>query len=281
VGDLEIETRVDVVGDGRCVATPSEAWKIWGPMGGYIAAIALRGAATAVDAPLVPASFSCQFMAAARFEPVEMAVAVRRASRRTALVAVSMTQDDAPILDGQVWFAVEAELLSHDHAGSSGAGRPEDHRPIQEITDEPSPFPFWDNLDGRPLDWVDDWESFPGAEPTWRQWLRFVPNATFDDPVVEACRLLVLADLPSWPAATRAHPGDTAFGRYVAPNLDLSVQFHRLSGLGEWLLCAGEAPVADRGLIGFRSTVWSTDDRLAASGAGQLLTRAIPPQPPA
>jgi acyl-CoA thioesterase len=277
VGDLGVDTQVEVVDEGRYVATPSEDWKIWGPMGGYIAAVALRAAATAVDAPLVPASFTCPVLAAARFEPVDLAVSVRRASRRTALVAVSMTQDGAPILDAQVWFAAEADLLVHDHAGSSGAGRPEDHRPIHEITDEPSPFPFWDNLEGRPLDRVDDWETFPGADPTWRQWLRFTPTATFDDPVVEACRLLVLADLPSWPAATRAHPGDAAFRGYVAPNLDLSVQFHRLSGLGEWLLCAGEAPVADRGLIGFRSTVWTSEDRLVASGAGQLLTRAVPP----
>jgi acyl-CoA thioesterase len=107
--------------------------------------------------------------------------------------------------------------------------------------------------------------------------LRFVPQASFDDPVLEACRLVVLADLPSWPSATRAHPGRTAFERFVAPNLDLAVQFHRLSGIGDWLLCQGEAPVADRGLVGFRSTVWTEDDRLAASGSGQLLCRPLPP----
>jgi len=34
--------------------------------------------------------------------------------------------------------------------------------------------------------------------------------------------------------------------------------------------------VAARGLIGFRSEVWTRDGRLAASGSGQLITRAVP-----
>src|SRR5436190_7002460 len=44
VGDLAHDT--DVVGsDGRYTATVSGDWEIWGPMGGYVAAIALRAAA--------------------------------------------------------------------------------------------------------------------------------------------------------------------------------------------------------------------------------------------
>src|SRR5690606_39087820 len=107
-------------------------------------------------------------------------------------------------------------------------------------------------------------------------WLRFVPTASFEDPVLEACRLVLLADLPSYPAAIRAHPG-SAVPAWVAPNLDLSVQFHRLDDLGEWLLCSGYAPVAERGLIGFRSEVHTADGLLAATGSGQLLVRPTPP----
>lgn len=97
----------------------------------------------------------------------------------------------------------------------------------------------------------------------------------FDDPVVEACRLIVLADLPSFPAAIRRHPRtrDT----WVAPSLDLSVQFHRLANLGEWLLVVGHAPIAHRGLIGFRSEVWTAEGTLAATGSGQCLMRPIAP----
>jgi len=275
VGDLELDSRVTVVDEGRLTATPSADWKIWGPMGGYIAAIALRAAATAVPDGLRPASFTCQFLAPARFEPVDLMLDLRRSSRRAASVSVSITQDGSPILDAQTWFAAEADLLEHDHAGSGGAGQPEDHRPIQDLTDEAPPFPFWENFEGRPLEWIEDLDVYPGGEPRWKQWLRFIPGSSFEDPVMEACRLLVLADLPSWPAAIRAYPGDVAFAHYVAPSLDLSVQFHRLTDLGDWLLCSGHAPLAERGLIGFRSEVWTADDRLAASGSGQLLCRRL------
>jgi acyl-CoA thioesterase-2 len=281
VGDLELDTRVTVVDEGRCVATPSEDWKIWGPMGGYVAAIALRAAATGVDTDaLRPASFTCQFLAPARFEPVDLAVTVLRSSRRAAAVSVSMTQDGAAVLEAQTWFAAEADMLEHDHAGSGGAGRPEDHRPISELTTEGSPFPFWENFEGRPIDWTDDIEAYPGGKPAWKQWLRFLPRASFDEPLIEACRLLVLADLPSWPAAIRAYPGRATFEHFVAPSLDLAVQFHRLDGLSDWLLCSGVAPVADHGLIGFRSEVRTAEDRLVASGSGQLLCRELrPPNP--
>jgi acyl-CoA thioesterase-2 len=276
VGDLELDTRVTVVDEGRCVATPSEDWRIWGPMGGYVAAIALRAAATGVNtAALRPASFTCQFLAPARFEPVDLVVTVLRSSRRAAAVSVSMTQDGSSLLEAQAWFAAEADMLEHDHAGSGGAGRPEDHRSIAELTDEAPPFPFWENFDGRPTDWSDNMQARPAGEPAWKEWLKFLPQSSFDLPVVEACRLLVLADLPSWPAATRAHQGGAAFENFVAPSLDLAVQFHRLDGLGDWLLCSGVAPVADHGLIGFRSEVWTADDRLVASGSGQLLCRAL------
>jgi acyl-CoA thioesterase len=85
----------------------------------------------------------------------------------------------------------------------------------------------------------------------------------------------LLADLPSFPAAARAHPGPHTF---VSPSLDLAVQFHRLADLSEWLLVQGVAPIADRGLMAFRSEVWSADGRQVASGSGQLLLRAVPPE---
>ena len=91
--------------------------------------------------------------------------------------------------------------------------------------------------------------------------------------MLEACRLLVLADLPSYPAAMRAHP--RTGGTWIAPSLDLSVQFHRLDPLDDWLLVHGTTPIAHRGLIGFRSEVWTAGGRMVASGSGQLLGRSL------
>ena len=274
MGDFEHDTRVEGAA-GDYTATPSADWEIWGPMGGYMASIALRAAAAEVAGGLTPASFTCQFFTPARFQPVRLTVNVRRASRRTAAVAVSVTQEGSPILDAQAWFAAEVDVVCHDHARAHRHGHPDDHAPITEYTLDAPPFPFWLNFEGKPTDWIDDWESYPGGAPEWAEWLQFVPRPVFEDPVVEACRLLLLADLPSYPAATRAHPGGER--SWVAPNIDLAVQFHRLRGLTDWLLTIGTAPVADRGLIGFRSEVWTAEGVLVASGSGQLLSRRVTP----
>jgi acyl-CoA thioesterase II len=244
-------------------------------MGGYVAGVALRAAAAEVAAGLEPASFTCQFLSPARFEAVDIEVSVRRSSRRAAAVSARITQGGTAILDAQAWFAAPAEIVHHDHATLHPYGRPDDHLPISAYTDEAPPFAFWNNFDGKPLNYVDDWESYPGGEPEWAEWLKFLPTAEFDDPVVEACRLVLLADLPSYPAAVRAHPGGER--TFVSPSLDLAVQLHRVCGLGEWLLVQGVTPIADRGLLGFRSEVWSAADQLLASGSGQLLARAVKP----
>ena len=194
-------------------------------MSGYVAAVALRAAAPEVPPELEPASFTCQFLAPPRFEPVDIDVRVRRISRRAAAVAVSITQDAKPILDAQSWFALPSEVVQHDYAVPHPHGHPDDHPFISQLIDEPPPFPFWNNFEGKPIDWIEDWDSYAGGPPEWAEWLRFVPTAAFADPVLEAARLVLLADLPSFPAAVRAHPGPRTF---VSPSLDLAVQLHRL-----------------------------------------------------
>jgi acyl-CoA thioesterase-2 len=274
VGDLAKDTAVHGE-NGRYRATVSGDWEIWGPMGGYVAAIALRAAAEEAPPGLEPASFTCQFLSPARFEDVDINVSVRRASRRAAAITAHITQNDAPILDAQVWFATTSDVVRHDYAKPHPHGHPDDHRSISEYEPDGPTFPFWNNFDAKPLYWVEDWDAFPGADPEWSEWVKFLPASTFDEPVLEAARLLLLGDLPSFPAAVRAHPGPRTF---VSPSLDLAVQFHRLDDLGEWLLVQGVSPIAERGVMAFRSDVWTADGRQAASGSGQLLLRAVPPE---
>ena len=59
----------------------------------------------------------------------------------------------------------------------------------------------------------------------WREWLRFAPTATFDDPWADAARSVILVDLPSWPAAHRPHAWKQP--PFIAPTLDLHVGLHR------------------------------------------------------
>ena len=64
----------------------------------------------------------------------------------------------------------------------------------------------------------------PGRR-VWQEWLRFLPDATFDDPWVDAARSVILVDLPSWPSAHRPHAWQQP--PFMAPTLDLNVAFHR------------------------------------------------------
>src|SRR5437868_8738815 len=113
MGDLSLDTACGG-GDGRYRASLSGDWEIWGPMGGYVAAVALRAIGTEVAPAHEPASFTCQFLSAARFEPVDIEVEIRRSSRRTTYAAARMTQNGTDILDAQAWFAAPSDVVFHD-----------------------------------------------------------------------------------------------------------------------------------------------------------------------
>lgn len=271
MGDFAEDTHV-VGSNGTYTATLSRDWEIWGPNGGYLAAIALRAAGT--ETPLRrPATLACQFLSVAEFGPVDLTVRVLRAAKRAAAVGVSMSQNGRAIVEALAW-AVDADSkgLEHNVTRMPSVPAPGALQSYEELQLEGYPwFPFWQNVEtreiGRPLD-----QNEPG-EPVWQAWMRFRPAATFDDPFVDAARAVVLLDTMSWPAAARAH----AFPRpYLAPSLDVSVQFHQRAAGSEWLLCDTRAPIANGGLIGSQAQVWSQDGQLIASGGSQLLCRPNP-----
>ncbi|TMQ94934.1 thioesterase family protein, partial [Actinomadura soli] len=136
---------------------------------------------------------------------------------------------------------------------------------------DPPPPPMWNNFVGKPIVWHDDQENRPAGEPYYGSWYRF-PGHTTDD----VARQLVLLDTIAWAAVWSAHPPDSGF---IAPNLDLNVQFHRPAVAAEWLFGEGTADVAEDGLIGFRNRLWSDERTLLASASGQLICRPIRPTP--
>ena len=68
VADTAIEPIAGEPDRYRAVLSPK--WAVWGPNGGYLAAIALRAAMARSRAPR-PASFQCHFLAVGEFAPVE------------------------------------------------------------------------------------------------------------------------------------------------------------------------------------------------------------------
>lgn len=274
MGDFAVDTAVEGEG-GRYTARLSRDWEIWGPNGGYVAAIALRaaGAATALRRP---ASFAAHYLSVAEFDQVELTVTPLRAAKRAVSLRVAMTQRERPVLDAVVWV-VDDDLqgLAHDDARLPALPGPQELKSIEELVppaERTQRHRFWDNLETRPIYWV-PWPQRQPGPPTWREWYRFRPRATFDDPFADAARSLLLIDTLAWPAACQPHMPESG---YIAPSLDVTAQFHRAAPQSEWLLCDAVAPVAQHGLIGGQCRVWSADGQLLASGGGQMLCRPMP-----
>jgi acyl-CoA thioesterase-2 len=277
VGDLEKDTAVEDLGDGRYRATMSSDWEIWGPMGGYVASVALRAAGAASPFPR-PASFSCQYLGVATFDDVDIAVTTNRSARTALAQRVEITQAGKPIMEATVWSVGDVDGLVHDESAMPDAAPAHELKTLEEqLADaglEPFPtFTFWQNLDVKPLSiWTEQpTEPMPAV---WQEWLRFTPTATFEDPWVDACRSLVLLDVQSWPAASRPHVHEER--EFYGPSLDLYVAFHDPQPASEWLFADGRGPIAKDGLMGWNGRLWSETGALVASGAGQLLCRRMP-----
>jgi acyl-CoA thioesterase-2 len=172
-----------------------------------------------------------------------------------------------------VWSTGEGEGLEHDESVPPDVPGPENLPSMSELVREgtPPPFPFWNNLESKPVHFEPVWPPDGPRDAVWQQWLRFIPTPAFDDPWIDAARTVILVDLPSWPSAIRRHAWTEP--PFVAPSLDLNVAFHQPANSEEWLLCDGAAPVSMRGLFGWTARVWSPGGRLHGSGGGQCLYR--------
>jgi len=272
MGDLDLDTRVEG-SDGDYKAELSAEWEIWGPNGGYLAAVAMRAAASEARIPR-PVAFSCHFLGVARFAAVELRVVAAQRGRRAESLSVSMTQAGRPILSGMLRTASHGPGLEHDVSVCPDVREPDELLGWPELfPDQPGPnYAFWNNLDGRPVDPEMRVGPPRATPPVTRQWNRFQPTATFADPFLDAARSLILLDTMGWPAACRPHVEPA----YLAPNLDVSAWFHAPAHDEPWLLSDHACPIAHSGLMGVTGRIWSRDRRLIASGGAQLLCIPAP-----
>lgn len=269
MGDFLADTAV-AGASGRYRARLSPEWEVWGPLGGYVAAIALR--AIGAESPLRrPASFSCLFLAVGRFDDVELEVRTLRRGRRSHALQVEMSQEGRGILQATGWVVEEGlSGFEHDHSAMPDVPAAEELRSYSELAENYDEwYPVWRSIDGRPVVWSEE----PGL-PIWHTWMRLRETPKLDDPFLEAARSLCWMDLMMWNAATPPHlPWPVS---HVAPNLDLSVLFHDAAPDDEWLLCDAHAPVGRQGLVGCNGRVWTPSGRLLASGTSNLLCRPNP-----
>ena len=273
VGDFENDTAVEGA-DGRYRAVLSDAWELWGPAGGYVSAVALR-AAGAHSRFRRPASYACNYLAVASFAPIEIEVATIRAAKRSEALRVTLIQKDQAFLDATIWTIDEGmHGIEYDASPMPEVPGPDGLRPWQDDQPDNPYWRFWSNIEERPLTmWKGSWWDREPTEPVRESWCRYRPNATFDDPFLDAARSLVLIDTLGWPAAMMTQTGPP---RFVAPTIELSVRFHRLAPHAEWLFSRVTSPIATDALIGSTAQVWAQDGKLVATGGQQMLCRPVP-----
>lgn len=278
MGDLDDDTRIEHLSGHRYRAAVSEDWNLWGPVGGYVASLALR-AAGAHTGMSRPASLSCHYLAPARFEAVDIEVRSMRMSRRAESLSVLITQAEMPILQALVW-TVAAHV-----AGPEDELSPVPRVPPPERLDE---FAFdrdvavsnaagtaaatatlWKNLELRKVP-VEPRDHQCGTTEV-HTWERFRPRSCFVDPWLDACREVISIDTAIFPAVA------TVLGerRFVAPSMDLNVAFHAPPPADEYLLVTGRGTAARDGLLCGTAEVRTPTGVLTASGGSQLLCSRV------
>ena len=266
MGDLAADTALEAVDGGVYRARISPEWELFSPAGGYVSALALR-AATSTSAFSRPVAYTCHYLNPARTGEAELRVTSLRSSRRAESLQVQLLQEDRTVLQALVWTSSGAPGVDHDTVEMPDAAPPEQCAPMEDLVPDWPPWPFWKNIDYRPV-------LLPGQEPyvpgraALRTWMRFRPQAAFAEPALAAARSLIVADVLVYPAASMAHPWPTPFW---ATSLDLAVTIHDPGLEDEWLLVHAEAPTAAAGLIGGRVTVWGRSGRELASSVQQML----------
>jgi acyl-CoA thioesterase II len=259
-----------VVADGAiCAASIDSDWFIWGPFGGYLAALSLRAMA-ACSAHKRPATFSCQFLNVGRPGPITIAVERVKQGRKAECLRASVKQDGVPLVEAQAWI-VAAAFSGLEHCDTA----PPDAEKPCELSDwhgvgEEEKSPVWGHVARRPLPCFRT-SGQAKMRARWACWLRLNEEFPEGDAGLAAARAVLWMDLAPWNAALNMHGRPTT---HLAPTLDLTVQFqpHLYAAEADgcdWMLVETASPVAGHGLYGAHSKLWSETGRLVAVGAAQ------------
>jgi acyl-CoA thioesterase II len=253
--------------DGKLTATLSRDWDIWGPNGGYIAAIALRAIGKVAPADHKPATFSCQYLAAGQFDPVDIVVEFVRQGRNAWCLNAVLMQNGKRVLQAQAWTTNKTDGPRKVDRKMPDVPGPAGLKTWRELNPQEDGHPFWAHFDSKPVRLV-TWKEYDERGSVLEEWYRFKDFPHTDDVWLDNARALLLVDTIQWPSW---HRGLKEKPNYIAPSLDVTVWFHERPGSAEWLLGHARADVAGGGLIHGNVHIWSEDGRLIASGGSSLL----------
>ncbi len=243
-------------------------WCIWGPIGGYLAAIALRSVGLITSAGYRPVTLSCQFIAKGEPGPVDIVVEPLKTGG-SSFFNVQVRQGGTLLLQAQV--VTTAKIAGPDRIEAQMPVVPR-REGLECFADQLERYGhkaigFWANADGRQVDFRAPGDPDPRGCRT-ECWLRFLDWLPTADPFVDGGRAVMLIDTHLWRAYNR---GQSVMPEHVAPSLDLSVWFHEAAPDADWLLCEARTDVARQALLHGTARVWTDDGRLVASGGGQCL----------
>lgn len=247
-----------IPGDGgaslRFAGTISQDyWVQSGPNGGYLAAIALRGATALVtEAERAPRSLHVRYLAAPRAGSFELAAELIRAGRSMSTIGVRLTQDGRDFAHASVCFSAAFSSIAFQDATMPEA------LPIEQA----EPVPVRITLNERYV----QRRAIGGSERQSARalsggWVRFADPRPFD-----ALAMAALWDC--WPPAVFARAFDQRF-RGAVPTVEASVYFRRRLPLPELslqdsVLLRVESTMADEGFCEESAEIWSPNGLLLA-----------------
>jgi acyl-CoA thioesterase len=237
--------------------------------GALLLAIVVRAAGIESSAAR-PVSMACQYMRPTVIGvPLEIEVASLRRGRTNELLRVAIGQAGKP--------TVEALVRTAD--GDSGpecspSRRPEFEDPLtwpslvdvfREHGMEPSgpkeAFEVRHRGPDRAPDRDDDF------------WFRLIPGVTYDDPYMEAARVVMGLDSQGVAVLSRLDrlwgPAEREPFEWGFSNLDSLIHFHQATGT-EWLCSVSRVVTGCDGFVSAQSQTWSADGDLLATAMSQI-----------
>jgi acyl-CoA thioesterase len=284
---LEQQTAVEQTAPGKYRGTVSEEWKLWTPVGGYLAAIALRAAESA-SSMARPVSLTCHYLHEATFGPVDLEVTALGTTERADSLLVRMNQNGHDIL---------ATLVSAAPTDLPGPNLNwQDAPDVTEPEDMPGTLlyedaakllgdqPYWQMLQFRMVKGLPSTRTYPDMsglseeelierrftprrDAHIRGWNRIPNGEGAKNPWVDACRYLIICAGMMFPVA--ADPFTPPL-RFIAPTLNLTVDFHTFHPDEQWLLADATGARAGDGILGTDTRLWARSGDLLATAQAQM-----------
>jgi acyl-CoA thioesterase len=267
---FEHDTKVREVGPGVFEGQVTRDWWIvFGPNGGFLAAMLVRAMAAAVGDPARAArSLTIHYTAAPTEGPVRIRTTAERAGRSLTTVSARMEQADRLIALAIGAFSLtRLPAIEFDEAPAPDVLPPED---VPIVEPHPQMPPFSRQWEVRPAIGT---PPFTGADAPALTggWIRPAdPEGEADGPhPIDAALVAQLAD--AWIPAV--------FVRLTAPNpvptIDLTIHFRAdLPLAADYLLVSFESRLSRGGFIEEDGAIWTRDGRLIAHSRQLALLQA-------